>query len=524
MGSTAILAVRIISDASQAGQGFNQASGEVSKFRQGLDTAAMAGAAVTAGMVAIGAASVKAASDAQQAAGAVETVFGSAASEVLKYGENAAQSAGLAESAYDSMAATLGAQLKNLGVSQGEVAGQTNDLIHLGADLAATFGGTTADAVQALSALFRGEVDPIEKYGVSMKQTDVNARVAAMGLSHLDGEAKKQAETQARLSLLYEQTAAAQGMFSRESDTLAGQQQRLNAEFENAKASLGQALLPILTQLAEVLANVARWVNDNSTAFWVIVGVVGTLSAILITLNAALTAYEVISGVIAAVNAIQAASWFATAVAEMAALWPLALIVVAILAVIAVVWLIISNLDTLREWWDIAFEAGRTAVQWVWDKLQQLGSWIAGQFTSMVDAIGGVFSTAFGIAKRVVEALLSPINAIISAIQSLIGWISNIHWPSPPGWLSALNPFSMTAPSGPGPTTFGGPGGVDPFSSFRGPAPRVSPGRTGNVYVTINGAIDPVAVGKQVRKVVRVSDRGLGMAAAVVLSDDRSTY
>ena len=523
MGSTAILAVRIISDASQAGRGFSEAEGQVSRFREGLGQAAAVGTAVTAGMIAIGAASVKAASDAQQAAGAVETVFGAASAEVLKYGENAAQSAGLAESAYGTMAATLGAQLKNLGVSQADVAGQTNELIHLGADLAATFGGTTSDAVQALSALFRGEMDPIERYGVSIKQTDVNARVAAMGLSHLDGEAKKQAETQARLSLLYEQTASAQGMFARESDTAAGQQARLNAEFENAKASLGQALLPILTQLAGVLANVARWINDNATAFWVIVGVVGTLSVILITLNAALTAYEVISGVIAAVNAVQAASWFATAAAEMAALWPLALIVVAILAVIAVVWLIIANLDTLREWWDIAFEAGRTAVQWVWDKLQQLGSWIAGQFNSIVDKVGSVFSTAFGIAKSVVEALLSPINAIISAIQSLIGWISNIHWPSPPGWLSALNPFSLSAPSPAVASMYRAPG-VDPFSSFRGPAPRVTPGRTGNVYVTINGAIDPVAVGKQVRRVVRVSDRGLGMAAAVVLSNDRSTY
>ncbi len=530
MAKTAILAVRIISDASQAASGFNQAESQVSRFQSGLQRAAGIATAMTAGLVAIGAASVQAASDAQQAAGAVESVFGSASQEVLKYGDNAAQSVGLAASSYNQLASVLGAQLKNLGVSQTEVAGTTNNLIELGADLAATFGGTTADAVNALSAVFRGETDPIERYGVSLKQSDVTARMAAEGLSGLTGEAKKSAETQTRLAMLYEQTAAAQGQFSRESDTLAGQQQRMNAEFENAKASLGQALLPLLTQLASVLASVANWINQNSTAFWVIVGVVGTLAAILITLNAALTAYEVISGIITVVNGIQTASWLATAAAELAALWPLALIVVAILAVIAVVVLIIRNLDTLKEWWNIAFEAGRTAVQWVWDKLQQLGSWIAGQFTSMVEAIGGVFSTAFGIAKRVVEAMLSPINAVINAIRSLIGWISNIRFPSMPGWLSNLNPFSRSAPTGQtlapaSAAAFASPSAaramIAPFGV--GGAPRLSQNLT-NVNVVIQGALDPVAVGREVRKVLRISDRGLGHSNAVALSSDRSTY
>lgn len=525
MARTAILAIRIISEAAQAAQGFGQAENAAAGFKDRVGQMAGAATAVTAGLLAIGAASVQAASDAQQAAGAVESVFGAASKQVLQYGENAAQSVGLAASAYDQLAAVLGAQLKNLGIDQKAVAGQTNELIELGADLAATFGGTTADAVGALSALFRGEVDPIEKYGVSIKQADVTARLAAQGLSGLEGEAKKSAETQARLALLYEQTAAAQGQFGRESDTLAGQQQRMNAEFENAKASLGQALLPILTQLASVLANVANWVNQNSTAFWVVVGVIGTLAAILLTLNAAMAAYEVIAGIITVINGIQTASWLATAAAELAALWPLALIVVAILAVIAVVVLIVRNLDVLREWWNIAFEAGRTAVQWVWDALQNLGDWIAGTFASIVNKVGDFFSTAFGIAKRVVEAMLAPIRAVIDAIQSLIGWISNIRFPSMPGWLSSLNPFSMSAPAPASASYYLAPSSAAAAlaSPFGGAAPKVSQ-RITNVNIVVNGAVDPVATGKQIGKTLRTAGRGLGLAAAVVLSSDRSTY
>lgn len=527
MARTAILAIRIISDASNAAAGFNQAEGSVSKFQSGLSKAAGIATAVTAGMVAIGAASVQAASDAQQAAGAVESVFGSASAEVLKYGDNAAQSVGLAASSYNQLASVLGAQLGNLGIAQTEVAGTTNELITLGADLAATFGGETSDAVSALSSLFRGEMDPIEKYGVSIKQADVNARLAQQGLSGLTGEAKTQAETAAKLALVYEQTAAAQGSFARESNTLAGQQQRMNAEFENAKASLGQALLPILTQVAQVLAQMAGWISDNSTAFWVIAGVVGTVAVALVTLNAAMTAYQVISGIITAVNAVAAGGWLATAAAEMAALWPLALIVVAILAVIAVIVLIVKNLDFFRGVWDAVWAACETAVNAVWNFLKQVASWIAGAFTATVDAIGNVFSTAFGIAKRVVEAMLSPINAVINAVQSLIGWISNIRFPSMPSWLSNLNPFSATlAPDTPAVSAFAAPAPSRSalFSPFGvGGAPKITASMT-NVNIVIKGAIDPVETGKQVRKALTTSGRGLGLSAAVVMSSDRSTY
>ena len=60
-----------------------------------------------------------------------------------------------------------------MGVAAGDLAPVTNDLVGLGADLAAQFGGSSADAVAALSSLLRGETDPIEKYGVAIKQADI---------------------------------------------------------------------------------------------------------------------------------------------------------------------------------------------------------------------------------------------------------------------------------------------------------------------------------------------------------------
>src|SRR4029077_20579711 len=136
-----------------------------------------------------------AASRTQQAMGAVDTVFGKSAGQIKRWAAGAADSVGLAKSEYGELAAVIGAQLKNLGVPMDQVAGKTNDLVKLGADLSATYGGTTAEAVEALSSVLKGETDPIEKYGISIKQATIAAEMAKEGTDKLTGAAAKQAKT-----------------------------------------------------------------------------------------------------------------------------------------------------------------------------------------------------------------------------------------------------------------------------------------------------------------------------------------
>ena len=188
--------------------------------------------------------SVGLASDLEQSTGGVTAQFKDQADVILAAAKRANTAVGLSRSTYQQYATVVGAQLKNLGIRQDQVAGNTTNLIGLGADLAAQFGGPTSQAVEALSSLLRGERDPIERYGVSIKQADIDARLAAQGLSDLTGEAEKQAQVQATLAILWEQTADAQGTFFREQDTYAGKQQRLMAQLADAQTEFGNALLP----------------------------------------------------------------------------------------------------------------------------------------------------------------------------------------------------------------------------------------------------------------------------------------
>lgn len=219
-----------------------------SRVKTGLVTAGLVGGTA---LVKLGVDAVSAASDAQQSLGATEAVFGKYADTVIKRSEEAAEALGLSATEYRELSNVTGAMLASAGTPLRKVAELTDDLNERAADMAATFGGTTREAVEAISSLLRGETDPIERYGVAIKQSDINARLAAKGLEDLEGKSLKQAEQTARLELLFRQTASSAGQFGDEADTLAGQQQRLSAEWDNLQASIGEKFLPVATDAIE---------------------------------------------------------------------------------------------------------------------------------------------------------------------------------------------------------------------------------------------------------------------------------
>lgn len=288
---TAVLKVNIVSDAKDGVRGLDQTGDALDRMGTKLDKVTPAAGLAAAGVLAFVKVTGDAASELEQSTGAVESVFKSYADTVVAQSNRAAEAVGLSKKDYRSMAAVVGSQLKNMGVNQDAIAGKTDDLIELGADLAAQFGGPTSDAVNALSSLLRGERDPIERYGVSIKEADIQAQKAAMGLAGLTGEADKAATTQATLALLMAQTADAQGTFARETDTAAGSQAIANAKWQDASAALGTAFLPFLTDAANTAADLAGYIADNSeeiTPWIVALGLAaGAILAVKVAVEAA---------------------------------------------------------------------------------------------------------------------------------------------------------------------------------------------------------------------------------------------
>lgn len=270
----ATLRIDILTNALRARREIDSVDGSAGKLGGGLKKlgAVVAGAFAVGAVVSFGKEVYNAASAVQQSFGAVDSVFKKNSAEVKKWASSAASDVGLAKSEYANLAALLGSQLTNMGRSTGEAAKQTDSLIKMGADLAATYGGSVADAVSAVSSVLKGETDPIERYGISIKAADISARLAAEGQDELTGNAKKAATATAALDLITRQASAAQGAFGREANTAAGQQERARAQLENLKATIGSALLPVMTKTfgyinSTVFPAVARVGKELRTEF-----------------------------------------------------------------------------------------------------------------------------------------------------------------------------------------------------------------------------------------------------------------
>lgn len=251
------------------GRSADRSSGGVGRLGGALGNAArrygpLAAAAAAGGIVKIGFDAVGAASRVEQSFGAIDAVFGKNASTVKRWAKSAAADLGLAKSEYADLAVVTGAMLKNTGIK--DYAGETRKLLNLGADLAAQYGGSTKQAVEDIGSLMRGETDPIEKYGVSIKQATIAAYLHAKGLDGLAGKQKLQAEQQARVALLFQQSKDAQGAFAREADTLAQSQQKLGANWENMQATLGKKFLPVAAKFTGWLSKTITGQNDTGKA------------------------------------------------------------------------------------------------------------------------------------------------------------------------------------------------------------------------------------------------------------------
>lgn len=388
---------------------------------------------------------ITSAAELEQAVGGVDAVFGASAGQIHDWAATADQSLGLSKTAYSGLATILGAQLKNMGVPLDQLNGQTQSLVTLGADLAATFGGSTSEAVEALSSLLRGETDPIERYGVGIKEADIKARMAAMGLSDLEGEAAKAGKTQAILALLTDQTAAAQGQFGREASTTSGKLERQQARFENLKATVGEQLIPVFNDLLAIVSDrllpmfegLIAWVGENRWSLGLLAGIIGG------TLVAAMVAWT--------------ASVWASTIALLAN--PITWIVIAVVALIAGLVLLVKNWDAVSEWLSTTWKSVVDSVSKWWDGLvddikkipqrirtalapiarlgAQMGTWVQNvkdaavrKFTELVTWVAGlpaaIVATLANLGTDLWNAGVNALNGFWDGLKS--GWGSLTTW------------------------------------------------------------------------------------------------
>jgi hypothetical protein len=256
----------------------------------------VAGAAV----LKLGYDSVKAAGESQESIGATQTVFGKYANSIISKSKNERDSIRLTANEYRNSANLIGATLKNQGVSADKLAGETKLMIQTGADLAATFGGSTKEAVEALGSAFKGEFDPIERYGIGLSAAKISTeafRIAGVktqaGFNKLSTSAQAAAKGQATMNIVMKQAGPALGAASRESGNLSAKIEAMKERWGNLSATLGEKLIPVVTRVLDKGIKLLAWLEKNPAAAQTAAVAVGALAAGFVVLGAAMLANPV---------------------------------------------------------------------------------------------------------------------------------------------------------------------------------------------------------------------------------------
>lgn len=436
-------------------------------------------AAALGGSLAV--AGVKAAADLEQSVGTINDIFKNHAGEVHAFAKSAATDVGLSRNAYNELAAVISTQLKNGGTAFDELASKSNELIRLGADLSAGFGGSTTEAVQALSSALKGERDPIEKYGVSLTQAAINAKAAELGFTAVGGALTAEGQQAATLALIMEQTADMHGKFSRESGTLQHNLEVMKAKLTNAAAVLGQYFLPYVTaavswlsdrlepalaalsafidtRVKPALATLAQWFNEvlpviKSTASTV----ASRLAPLLTSLGAFITGTvvpalsqfasflynnretllsltAVIGSAVAGFRAFQTATaGIAAAKAGLTALKsamtaltanPIGLVVAGIAALVAALVIAYQRSETFRNVinsvWNGIKNAVSAVVTWFQSNVAPVISAVFSIVVSAAQLFASLFTAAWNIAKTAVSTVISAIMTVTAPLRGFL--------------------------------------------------------------------------------------------------------
>ena len=279
-------------------------------------------------------------------------VFGKSARSVLDWSKNSATAFGQSRQEALASAGTFGNLFRTIGLTDDASAGMSMRLVELAGDLASFNNASPADVLEAMRSGLVGETEPMRRFGVDLSDAALKAESLALGIYSGTGNLTQAQKAQAAYSLMLKQTTLAQGDFARTSDGMANQQRILSAEWANAKGTLGQALLPVMTDLVHLLTGslipaltaVAGFVRDNIN--WI-----GPLAVAL-------------GGIVVVYKAWTAAQWLLNVAMNAN---PILLIITGLVALGAALYTAYKSSETFRNIVDGVFRDVGAAAIWMWD-------------------------------------------------------------------------------------------------------------------------------------------------------------
>ena len=246
-----------------------------------------------------------------------------------------------------------------------------------------------------------------------------------MGIATVDAAGKQLTQKE----IMEKLTAAVHGQANAFGDTASGEMARYKESLDQTKVAVGEALLPALKSLLNMLQPIFTWLSNNQAIISKLTPIVAVLAGGVLAVVAAMRVWAVVQGVL---NAVMSAN-------------PIGIIIVAIAALAAGVIYAYTHFKPFRD-----------AVGDAWSVIKNLGEWIMAHWKLIVDVMLGpigILITNFQTVEQVIQDVISALEDIGKKVSDALGFLGKIpHGIG--GIVSKINPFSL--PGGgaaPAPTT-----------------------------------------------------------------------
>lgn len=332
--------------------------------------------------------------------------------------------------------------LAKLASATGDV-GQAQSLLSLAMDVSAASGKSLDTVTAALAKAHDGHATALAKLVPGLDQATLKSGNMTKITAELADKVGGAAATAA--------------------GTATGKYRIMQVQLGELQESIGSALIPVISALSGIVLKATLIAGEHTTAIKAVAVVVAVLAAGILVANVALKAYTAAQVLVkGATAAWTAGQWLLNAALTAN---PIGIVVVAVAALVAGIIIAYKHSETFRN-----------AVDKAWDVLK---------------------ASPLGL-------IIGQMQGLAGAVESVVGWISRIHWPSPPSWLGKIGGvvgglFGAAPASAP---AIMARGLATPRSSGRGPrslGPSSASSGSG-VTIIVNGATDPEGTARAIKR------------------------
>lgn len=262
---------------------------------------------ITVPIAAIGTACVKLASDFDETQNKINAVFGENATQVQTWAKSAVDSMGLAQQTALDMASVFGDMGTGMGMTTGEAAKMSMELVQLAADMASFKNISVERAQTALQGIYTGETEALKGLGVVMTEANLEQFAMNQGIKTTYKEMSQTEKIALRYKYVMNATANAQGDFAKTSDGLANQSRMVKENLKELGVQFGQVLLPIVNKVITGINGLLKsfmGLDENQRNTIVTIGlVVAAVGPALLMVSKVITAINNIKTAITNMNA-----------------------------------------------------------------------------------------------------------------------------------------------------------------------------------------------------------------------------